>query len=55
MKAISASIIVLSGAIVFAAGALTNHGDTQLFVCSAGGLLAIIGFCAWIAACSGKE
>jgi hypothetical protein len=55
MKAISAAIIVLAGAIVFSAGVITNHADTQLFVCLAGAVLAAAGFVAWLMACSGRE
>jgi hypothetical protein len=50
MKAISASIIVLAGAIVFATGATIQHNDTQLFVCFAGAGLTIVGLWFWAAA-----
>ncbi len=48
MKAISSAIIALAGAIVFSAGALVNHGDTQLFVCAVGILIGLIGMIGWV-------
>jgi hypothetical protein len=50
MKAISASIIVLAGAIIFATGAIVQHDDTQLFVCFVGAGLGMIGLLFWTAA-----
>ena len=47
MKAISAAIVVLAGAIVFAAGAIVQHNDTQIFVCSVGGVLGLVGLYSW--------
>jgi len=48
MKAISASIIVLAGALTFAIGATIMHSDTQLAVCIVGAVLGIGGVYAWI-------
>jgi hypothetical protein len=48
MKAISASIIVLAGALTFAIGATIMHSDTQLAVCIVGAVLGIGGIYAWI-------
>jgi hypothetical protein len=54
MKAISASIVVLSGAYIFATGAAIQHSDTKMFVCLAGGVLVIIGLWGWLASVFGK-
>ena len=48
MKAISASIVILAGALTFAIGAGIPHGDTQLAVCIPGAVLGIGGVYAWI-------
>lgn len=50
MKTISASIIVLAGAIIFATGATIQHNDTKMFVCFVGGGLGIVGLWFWVAA-----
>jgi hypothetical protein len=47
MKSISASIIVLSGAIVLSAGGLVTHSDTSLFMMFAGGIVGLIGLYGW--------
>jgi hypothetical protein len=55
MKAISASIVVLAGAIVFAQGVTIQHSDTQLFVCLVGGALGLAGLSFWMAAILNKS
>ncbi|MEX0937660.1 MAG: hypothetical protein WDZ59_07345 [Pirellulales bacterium] len=50
MHAISASIIVLSGSILFAAGGLIPHDDTQLFFCLVGAVLGLGGLWTWFRA-----
>lgn len=55
MRAISASIVVLAGAIAFSSGAHVAHSDTALFVMAAGGLTALLGLGAWIYALGLKE
>ncbi len=48
MKSISASIVVLAGAIVLVFGSHVEHDDTQLFLQSAGIALGLIGLVAWL-------
>jgi hypothetical protein len=55
MRAISGAIVVLAGAIVFSAGILVRHADTQLFVCAVGGLLALVGLYAWVIGFARKD
>jgi hypothetical protein len=55
MKAISASIVVLAGAIVYAAGSLTGHGDTQVVTCLIGAVVLLIGLYGWFLACARKD
>jgi hypothetical protein len=50
MKAISGSIIVMSGAIVFAAGSL-SRGDAQTAAWIFGGMLVFFGLYGWFLAC----
>jgi hypothetical protein len=47
MKAISASIVVLAGAILLAVGSLVQHADTKLFVQVVGSVVGGIGLGAW--------
>jgi hypothetical protein len=47
MKSISAAIVVLAGAIIFASGSFNQHGDTQGMVCAVGGIVALIGMWRW--------
>lgn len=47
MKELSASIVVLSGAIVLAAGATIAQSDIRPLVCLAGVILAIVGLVGW--------
>jgi hypothetical protein len=47
MKSISASIIVLSGAMVLVGGAFVGHHDTSTFVMLAGCVLGIAGLFGW--------
>ena len=47
MKSLSASIVTLAGSIVFAAGSLNRHNDTQLFVGALGLALAAVGLVVW--------
>ena len=46
MKAISASIIVLSGALLLAVGATIEHDETQLVTVAIGGALCVVGLIA---------
>jgi hypothetical protein len=48
MKSISASIIVLAGAVAFSTGATIQHDQTQMFVCSVGLLLGLVGLSGWV-------
>jgi hypothetical protein len=48
MKAISASIVTLAGAVTFAIGATIAHSDTRLTVCGVGAVLGLGGLYAWI-------
>ena len=47
MRAISASIIVLSGALLLAIGATIQHGQRQTFVTGVGVALGLAGLIAW--------
>jgi hypothetical protein len=47
MKEISASIIILAGAILIASGAHIQHSDTNLFVQGVGLCLGFIGLWGW--------
>ncbi len=47
MKAISASIIVLAGAILLAGGAHIRHTDTKTFVMFAGCVVGVAGLVGW--------
>jgi hypothetical protein len=55
MKSLSASIIVLAGALTFAIGATIQHGDTQTVVCIVGIALGILGLGAWALALLSKS
>jgi hypothetical protein len=55
MKAISASIIVLSGSILYGIGAAFTRSETQMVTCALGFLLALFGFVAWIMAMGNKS
>lgn len=48
MKAVSSSIIVLTGGIIYAAGTLNGHGDTQVATCAIGAFLGLFGLFGWI-------
>jgi hypothetical protein len=48
MKAISASIVVLAGAILLAVGGTIPHGDTSTFVMLVGGIVGVAGLAGWI-------
>jgi len=50
MKELSASIVVLAGAIVVSAGAFAGRGDVHPLVCLAGVILAIVGLVGWFSA-----
>lgn len=54
MKTISASIIVLAGALVFGLGSLTR-GDAQTVSWVFGGFLAVFGLYGWFLACSRRD
>jgi hypothetical protein len=47
MKAVSASIVVLAGAILLAAGSFIQHSDTKVFVQFVGCLVGVIGLGGW--------
>ncbi len=47
MKSISASIIVLSSAMIFTGGAFIGHNDTQIFVMGVACVVGIFGLGAW--------
>jgi hypothetical protein len=47
MKAISASIIVLSGAILLVGGSYLQHSDTRLFVQIVGCAVGLAGLWGW--------
>ncbi len=55
MKSISASIIVLAGAILVASGAHVHHSDTQVVVNLIGAALGLIGLGAWIVSLIQKQ
>ncbi len=48
MKAISSSIIVLSGAVILSAGSLVRHGDTQMTLQLIGGAIGLLGLVVWL-------
>ncbi len=50
MKSISASIIVLAGAVLIAGGSNIQHSDTRLFIQVVGFMIALIGLGAWFIA-----
>jgi hypothetical protein len=54
MKAISASIVVLAGAIILCAAALCQHDDTNSVIGMVGFLVAVVGISGWIGAIIGK-
>ena len=47
MKSISASIVVLSGMLCLALGAMIPHNDTQRFICGVGLIVAGFGLVVW--------
>jgi len=47
MKSISASILVLSGAILLAAGSFVSHSQTQGFLQTVGCVIGLIGLVVW--------
>jgi hypothetical protein len=47
MKAISASIVVVAGAILFSVGQMLNHPDSGLVTCLVGAAIGIIGLIGW--------
>jgi hypothetical protein len=47
MKSISASIVVLSGAIMLVGGSFIQHDQTQAFLQLIGGTVGFIGLVAW--------
>lgn len=55
MKAISASIIVLAGAVLLAVGANIQHGDTNLVVSAIGCLVGLIGLAGWAVTLRGND
>ena len=48
MKSISASIIVLSGALLLVGGSFVSHNQTQQFVQLVGGAVGLLGLGVWI-------
>jgi hypothetical protein len=55
MKAISASIVVFTGAAMFVAGAFHQHTDTKMVVCAAGMVVGLIGLVAWLNALRSRD
>ncbi len=47
MKGISASTIVLSGALILTGGSFIPHGDTQAFFQLVGAVVGLIGLVVW--------
>ena len=47
MKCISASIIALAGAVLYAAGVTVSHSDTQMATCAIGAVIGLVGLYAW--------
>jgi hypothetical protein len=47
MKELSSAIVVLTGAAVFAFGLKFTNSETQLFVMTAGGVVALLGLFRW--------
>jgi Na+/melibiose symporter-like transporter len=47
MKSISASIVVLSGALLLVGGSFVPHDQTQVFVQFVGCVVGLIGLVAW--------
>ena len=54
MKAISASIVILTGSLMVAIGATAQHADTQTLVCIFGGIVVAAGLYGWYEAMFGK-
>jgi len=54
MKSISASIVVLAGAVLIAVGAIVRHSDTSMVVSGIGCLIGLMGLLVW-AACLRAE
>jgi hypothetical protein len=55
MKAISASIVVMAGAILFSAGQMLNHPDSGMVTCLVGATVGIIGLVGWFRAMTEKS
>ena len=55
MKAISASIVVLAGAVLLTGGSLVGHADTALFVQAVGSLVGVIGLVVWFLALQNRS
>ncbi len=47
MKAVSASIVVLSGAIILVVGSLVDHDQTQVTLQMIGGAVGVFGLVSW--------
>ena len=54
MKSISASIVVLAGAMVFAFGTFEDHSDTEVFTKLVGAVLSLIGLIGWVSCLKGE-
>ena len=50
MKCISASIVLLSGAIILTGGSFVAHNQTQGFLQFVGGAIGLVGLAAWFMA-----
>ena len=50
MKAISSSIIVLSGSLMVSVGSMSSWPDTQMMMSLFGGLVVVIGLVGWFSA-----
>jgi hypothetical protein len=55
MKAISASIVVLAGAVLLTGGSLVGHTDTALFVQAVGVLVGVVGLVGWFFAVQNRS
>jgi hypothetical protein len=55
MKSISASIVVMAGAVLFSVGQMLNHPDSGLVTCLVGAVVGIMGLVGWYRAMDEKS
>jgi len=55
MKAISSSIVIFTGAVMFVAGTFQQHNQTELVICGAGIVVGLIGLVGWINALRARD